>query len=209
MPHLVLSLVGIKDKSAGKLVLHPPTEENIRDTRATDFLISNKDGEKVTCEVYLCNMALNFILGSNKPDDVFKLPDLIPVMHIFVTRSRAMFHDMLFDIWLNFHPESEPGNLKSFINQEIKGYYSSSLCINGSKYALQDKIAIYPGNQKVMDMFNTVLKTENMQQMIRKQTELIMHNKRLKYGLEREESEEEDEDGEKKDGEKEEKKIET
>jgi hypothetical protein len=192
-PHLVLTLRGLKDKPAGMLVILGPTEEQIRDTRATEFQISSVAGEKINNEVYLCNMSLGFFIGNSALDQDIKLPSKIPVMHLFVTRNKAVFHDLLFDIWLHFHPTAEPGPLKNFINQEIKGYYSTSLSINGVDYVLQDKINIYPGNQQVMTMFNVLLKTPNMTEMIQKQTELIMKDKKVKYGTERpDEDDEED-----------------
>ncbi len=153
----VYTIHGVKNKSAVK-IKHLETGKIGPDQRITDTMIHRYDIEQyISAEVYACNITDVSLMSSRRQ----------PMLNIVIAMSKPLKTAILCSIFLFFNIEDDVKTKEHFLNGELDGKFSLEIYLEGEYRKLDHGIDVFPGNNKIIDMLETLTKSDAMIEVLK------------------------------------------
>ena len=151
---------GVVDKSAIKIkplgIVELKENEKMKDTAYTVIQINNE----INGYVFLCNISEHYLMANKK----------LPVMYVMLDYYKSLLKKQLFRVYLYFTITDEVTSEKHLLKDELKGYFSFELELEGKMVELDVSLEVFKGRKKVIEKFESILKDDDMKKIY---TELI------------------------------------
>ena len=152
----IYNVNGIKNKSQVKIT-HISNEKLKPQEYIGDTLLKTFDIFKnVKAEVYKCNITHVFLISSKK----------LPMLYISVIYERPLRRVLLFKVYVCFDIESEIKADKDLINKPLDGKFSLEISIDSQRKDIDDKMSLFPGEEKVCEKLLNFSTAPEMKELI-------------------------------------------
>lgn len=141
--------------------------EGIHDKLMDTFII---DG-KIICNIHRCNILNTFLMTTK----------ILPVYCATVMYDRPLQKIALYHLYFNFTIKQEIKSADELLNNYLDGKFSMDIIIDGVSKQLDKPIDIYPGKNKIINMFKNLLTTDGMINVARKYKEKADEDIKEKY----------------------------
>lgn len=166
----ICSVKGFKNKNKAK-INYLGNVDIAEGQYVPDELVKRIDiGHRVSGEVYKCNITHHYLMSSKK----------LPLCYTSVVLEAPLQKVLLLQIYINFIIESDIKNENDLLNRKIKGRYTLDLVYQNSAEEL-DKLDLYPGDEEIYDKFEKFLKSDDMEEFIKSETNIITEKLREQY----------------------------
>ena len=152
----IFSLKGVKGESAVK-IKHLETGmindgERVRDTKIHKYQIT----PHIVGEVYACNITDVSLMSSKKQ----------PMLYTTIAMVKPFKMAVLCSIMLYFTIEDDVKSREQFLKSKLNGKFSLEIVMQGVSKPLDHEISTFPGNDKLIELLESLTKNETMVQIL-------------------------------------------
>ena len=158
----IYTISGINGKNAIK-IKHLETGklspgDRIKDTSIHKYEINSY----IVAEIFACNITDASLISSKKQ----------PMLYVSIAMVKPLKMAILCNIILNFTIEEMVQTREQFLNKPLEGKFSLELYLQGETKQLDQEVGVFPGNTKIIEMLETLTKSESMVEVLKELAEI-------------------------------------